>query len=149
MALSDAPVRRPVTNVQVLAVVAGVDDATAHQRPDRLVTEEPLEIRVSGPGQEPEPFVVTSTIQDGDELRDTMAWKAEVTGATADHVEFWIDDKLVWTERTAPYGFKGDDGSFDPREYLEKGREHTLVVKAYSTDGRTARYEATVKAVGP
>ena len=59
MALSDAPVRRPVTNVQVLAVVAGLDDATAHQRPDRLVTEEPMEIRVSGPGQEPEPFVVT------------------------------------------------------------------------------------------
>src|SRR3954452_6272758 len=55
MALSDTPVRRPVTNVQVLAV----EDGSALRRPDRVVTEEPLEIRVSGPGQEPAPFVVT------------------------------------------------------------------------------------------
>ena len=55
MALSDTPVRRPVTNVQVLAV----EGDGARRRPDRLVTEEPLEIRVGGPGQEPEPFVVT------------------------------------------------------------------------------------------
>src|SRR5262245_31781771 len=59
MALSDAPVRRPVTDLAVLAAVAGPDEATPQPRPDRLVTEEPLEIRVSGPGQEPEPFVVT------------------------------------------------------------------------------------------
>jgi FdhD protein len=52
--LSDAPVRRPVSDVQVLAF-----DATGpHRRPDRLVTEEPMEIRVAGPGQEPVPFAV-------------------------------------------------------------------------------------------
>ncbi len=55
MALRDAPVRRPVTDVQVLAV----DDAGSRRRPDRLVTEEPMEIRVHGPQQEPMPFVVT------------------------------------------------------------------------------------------
>jgi FdhD protein len=53
--LRDAPVRRPVTNTQVLAV----DETGARQRPDRLATEEPLEIRVHGPGQEPVAFAVT------------------------------------------------------------------------------------------
>jgi len=54
MKLSDAPVRRSVTDVQV---VAFGEDGT-RPRPDRLVTEEPMEIRVAGPGQEPVPFAV-------------------------------------------------------------------------------------------
>src|SRR4051812_37575866 len=55
MPLSDAPVRRPTTSAQVLAV----DGHGARRRPDQLVTEEPMEIRVSGPGQEPVAFAVT------------------------------------------------------------------------------------------
>ena len=43
--LSDAPVRRPVSDVQVLAV----DAHGSQRRPDRLATEEPMEIRVAGP----------------------------------------------------------------------------------------------------
>jgi FdhD protein len=53
--LTDAPVRRATTNVQVLSV----DAHGARQRPDRLVTEEPLEIRVHGPNETPAPLVVT------------------------------------------------------------------------------------------
>jgi len=52
--LSDAPVRRPVTDVQVVAF----DAQGARGRPDQLVTEEPMEVRVAGPGQEPAPFAV-------------------------------------------------------------------------------------------
>jgi FdhD protein len=52
--LSDAPVRRPVSDVQVLAFDAG----SARTRPDQLVTEEPMEVRVAGPGQEPVAFAV-------------------------------------------------------------------------------------------
>jgi FdhD protein len=53
--MSDAPIRRPTTSVQVLAV-----DANGRRRkPDALVTEEPLELRVHGPREEPAPFVVT------------------------------------------------------------------------------------------
>lgn len=55
MSVSDAPVRRPTTSLQVIAF----DGHDAHRRPDQLVTEEPLEIRVHGPRQEPEPLVVT------------------------------------------------------------------------------------------
>jgi len=52
---SARPVRRPVTGVQVLAV----DEHGAHRRPDQLVTEEPLELRVHGPGEVPTQLVVT------------------------------------------------------------------------------------------
>ena len=51
----DAPVRRPTSAVQVVAV----DAAGSRVRPDRLVTEEPMEIRVHGPGEDPMPLVVT------------------------------------------------------------------------------------------
>ena len=54
MRLSDAAVRRPVTDVQVLAL----DEQGATRRPDRLVTEEPMEVRVAGPRQEPAPVAV-------------------------------------------------------------------------------------------
>jgi FdhD protein len=54
MKLSDTPVRRPVSDVQVLAF----DAQGTRPRPDRLVTEEPMEIRVAGPDQEPVAFAV-------------------------------------------------------------------------------------------
>jgi FdhD protein len=54
MKLSDAPVRRPVRDVQVIAF----DALGTRPRPDRLVTEEPMEIRIAGPGQEPVAFAI-------------------------------------------------------------------------------------------
>jgi FdhD protein len=50
----DTPVRRPVTGAQVLTV----GDGAVSSRRDQLATEEPMEIRVHGPGQEPAPFAV-------------------------------------------------------------------------------------------
>jgi FdhD protein len=50
-----APVRRPTTAASVLAV----EPDGARRRPDRLVTEEPLEIRVHGPREEPVALAVT------------------------------------------------------------------------------------------
>jgi FdhD protein len=53
---SPAVARRPSTGVQVLAV-SGIG---ARRRPDALVTEEPMEIRLqSSSGEEPQPLVVT------------------------------------------------------------------------------------------
>jgi len=49
------PVRRPTTSVRVQAL----DGERMFERPDKLVTEEPLEIRVHGPGQEPAALAVT------------------------------------------------------------------------------------------
>ena len=50
----DSSVRRPATAAQVLTV----DDGVATTRRDQLATEEPMEIRVQGPGQDPAPFAV-------------------------------------------------------------------------------------------
>jgi FdhD protein len=52
---SDLVVRRPVTGAAVLTV----DGAQVRERRDRLATEEPMEIRVHGPGQEPMAAAVT------------------------------------------------------------------------------------------
>jgi FdhD protein len=52
---SDLVVRRPVTR----AVVLAVDGEHARERRDELATEEPMEIRVHGPGQDPAPVAVT------------------------------------------------------------------------------------------
>jgi FdhD protein len=49
------PARGAVTPVQVIAVRPG----RQLQIPDRLATEEPMEIRVAGPGQAPSPVAVT------------------------------------------------------------------------------------------
>jgi FdhD protein len=53
--LTGAQIRKSVTSVQVIAVRPG-----RHlQLPDRLATEEPMEIRAAGPAQAPEPAAVT------------------------------------------------------------------------------------------
>jgi FdhD protein len=51
----DSPARRATVAARVQVVDAGV----AHERPDRLVTEEPMEIRAHGPGQVAAPVTVT------------------------------------------------------------------------------------------
>jgi FdhD protein len=53
--VSTGPARRAITAVRVRAL--GGD--TVLERPDKLVTEEPMEIRVHGPGQEPRALAVT------------------------------------------------------------------------------------------
>jgi len=53
--VSSGPARRAVTSVRVCAV----DGDTVRERPDKVVTEEPMEIRLHGPGQEPSALAVT------------------------------------------------------------------------------------------
>jgi FdhD protein len=53
--VSDVFVRRPVTSVRVRSIDVG----QVVDRPDKLATEEPMEIRVHGPGQEHMPLAVT------------------------------------------------------------------------------------------
>jgi FdhD protein len=55
-------VRRAVAPVRVTAV----NDGVRSERPDRVAAEEPMEIRVSGPGQEPVSVAVTMRTPGGD-----------------------------------------------------------------------------------
>jgi len=59
---SDAPVRRNLTPVTVVAI----NDGVRSERPDTLATEEPLEIRAGGPGQEAAQVAVTMRTPGGD-----------------------------------------------------------------------------------
>jgi len=62
MAEPDVPLRRNVTSARVISVNGEV----TLDRPDRLATEEPMEIRAGGPGQEPGPVAVTMRTPGGD-----------------------------------------------------------------------------------
>src|SRR5438093_1767801 len=61
MAVSD-PLRKNVTSVRVIALAGG----TRNERADALATEEPMEIRAHGPGQDPVRVAVTMRTPGGD-----------------------------------------------------------------------------------
>lgn len=62
-------VRSATTTAEVRAVRGG----TGHNRPDQIVTEAPLEIRLSGPGQDPSPVAVTMRTP-GEDLDLAVGW---------------------------------------------------------------------------
>ncbi len=62
VAASQHPIRRNVTRTNVVAI----RDRVRSERPDALATEEPMEIRVQGPGQEAIPVAVTMRTPGGD-----------------------------------------------------------------------------------
>jgi FdhD protein len=59
---SGDPARRNVTDVRLTAIHGGVRS----ERPDTVATEEPMEIRVGGPGQEAKAVAVTMRTPGGD-----------------------------------------------------------------------------------
>jgi FdhD protein len=62
MATAAQPLRRNTSNVHVVAM----NDGVRSERTDTLAAEEPLEIRVQGPGQELRPVAVTMRTPGGD-----------------------------------------------------------------------------------
>jgi FdhD protein len=62
MATAAEPLRRNTSNVHVVAM----NDGVRSERTDTLAAEEPLEIRVQGPGQEQRPVAVTMRTPGGD-----------------------------------------------------------------------------------
>ncbi len=75
------PVRRNVARVRALAV----DGASAFERPDVLAAEEPMEIRVHGPGQEAIAVAVTMRTPGGDfELAAGFLYTEALVDGTAD-----------------------------------------------------------------
>ena len=59
---STEPLRRNLTPTKVVAIKNGVRS----ERPDTLATEEPMEIRVAGPGRRPSAVAVTMRTPGGD-----------------------------------------------------------------------------------
>ena len=123
MRLSDAPVRRPVSDVQVLAF----DAQGTRRRPDQLVTEEPMEVRVAGPGQEPAPFAVAMRTPGNDFELAAGLCLTEGLLAGPDDLEgiaycLGPDHEQQLSLRVQHGGFQGDeDASF----HLENRLSHT------------------------
>jgi hypothetical protein len=82
------------------------------------------------------PVTVVSSIADGDDLVGPVTWTATVTLAgvvQVRRVEFVIDDKVRWTQKTAPpYRFSGD-GQLEP--WVLGAGEHELVVRVLPNPG--------------
>jgi hypothetical protein len=84
------------------------------------------------------PFTVASaSLTNGAAVSKTVRWEAVPGGASADHVDFLLDGKLVTTATSAPYvsiwdTTRADDGP------------HTLTLRAVSVDGRVAESNTTV-----
>ena len=87
-------------------------------------------------------FTVASNVADGATLTGSLAWNAAPSGATVSRVEFLVDGVLKWTESVSPYVFNGDGNRLDTTT-LTNGA-HTLTVKAYATDGRSATAASSV-----
>jgi len=74
-------VRRPVTTASVVTVEGGL----ATTRRDQVATEEPMEIRVQGAGQDPAPFAVTMRTPGHDfELAVGLCRTEGIVGSAAD-----------------------------------------------------------------
>ena len=79
--MHDSPARRPTSATRV----AAIDAERVVERPDQLVTEEPMEIRVHGPGQEPAPLAVTMRTPGNDfELGVGFCYSEGVLGSVDD-----------------------------------------------------------------
>lgn len=96
------------------------------------------------PPQPPPPpsFTTTSGIPNGATLTGSVTWTASPSGATVGEVDFLIDGAVAWTEHASPFYFNGDGHALDTTT-LSNG-SHTLSVKAYATDGRTATASSSV-----
>jgi FdhD protein len=82
--MTAASTRRAVTPVRVRAL----EDGRLIERPDRLVTEEPMEIRIHGTGQEAEAFAVTMRTPGNDfELAAGLCLTEGLLGGTDDLAE--------------------------------------------------------------
>jgi hypothetical protein len=88
-------------------------------------------------------FAVGSSIADGATLSGSLPWTASPSGSPVSKVEFLIDGVLKWTASFASFRFNGDNGMLDTSRLSDGG--HTLAVKAYAVDGRTAKRTASVR----
>jgi hypothetical protein len=92
---------------------------------------------------------VTSTIKDGAVLSAALPWQASVEAGAADsvsRVEFVVDGKVRWTERSEPYVFDDDGQLLTP--WLLGNGAHVLSVRAVAGSGAdgVATARVTVRA---
>ncbi|MDQ3879965.1 MAG: Ig-like domain-containing protein, partial [Chloroflexota bacterium] len=78
----------------------------------------------------------------GASVSGTVRWEAVPSGASVERVDFYVDGILRTTERNAPYVYGETSGLWNTAR--ETNGSHTLLARAYATDGRSVRAEISV-----
>lgn len=81
-----------------------------------------------------------------------IRWIATPSGGVVSVVDFLVDGKLIWTERTAPYAFGGDENGtslgFLITTWLKPG-SHRFTARATTADGKTVSDTVTATVAQP
>jgi chitodextrinase len=86
--------------------------------------------------------VETLTPGDGATVTGSVTWEAVVSGGNVQEVHFVVDGEDRWTERNAPYLYRGDPGAWDTR--TETDGSHTLTLIAWLENGNTVTSSSSV-----
>lgn len=87
-------------------------------------------------------LTVSQSVSSGQTLSGVVSWTASPAGQTVSKVEFWIDGSVRWVENLLPYVYGGDGKSLDT--FTMSNGSHTLEVRAFGSDGSTAKASALV-----
>jgi hypothetical protein len=96
-------------------------------------------------------FSVASNLVDGQHFAATTksaVWTATASGGTVSYIEFWVDGVHRWTEKSSPYQYNGDPSGLLDVSALSTGT-HSLAVKAFASDGRSATKTITITRDAP
>jgi N-acetylmuramoyl-L-alanine amidase-like protein/Big-like domain-containing protein len=113
---------------------------------DGRVAESSATVVVANASAQPKPTpkpagasIVMTGLTDGGVVSGQVDWQAVTSGATPARVEFWIDGRWRWTERSAPWVFDGDGGTWDTTK--EQAGKHVVTVKAVMRDGTVSDWQ--------
>ena len=81
-------------------------------------------------------------IRSGAVLRGRRPWAAVASGAPITRVDFLVDGKLRWRDRTKPFAFARGAGV---NSFLLRNGRHTLELRAYSRGGAWTRKRLVVR----
>jgi hypothetical protein len=100
----------------------------------------------SGSTSSEDGFAVTIRgVHDGDTVAGNVHLYAEVSSSSVERVDFFIDGRLRWSEKHAPYVLNGDTGVWSTR--TEENRFHHIAVRAVANDGSVALATADVNII--
>jgi hypothetical protein len=103
-------------------------------------------VALGAPGQA-KLTIATSAPLSGQKVSGWVTWKGKVAGTPPKRVDFAIDGKVAWSQKTAPYLYRGAKKAFDTAS-LRNG-EHFLRAAAYGPKGAKATTRITVIVANP
>jgi hypothetical protein len=95
---------------------------------------------------------ITSSLNGRSSVPCRVTWTATPRGGSVSAIDFLIDGRLIWTERSAPYVFGGDDNGANRgyliTTWLTPG-SHRFTARATTANGKTLSDTVTAKVGEP